>query len=310
MIDLNGFGVCADDNLGTGTGECPILDLGDLEGLGLVKKGTKTAVVGGQIDFSEVAFRTLITEGKLNQLRTSYAFEDTTPENEKSTSSTGLMQSVRAGKPMYNFTFKKGLGFAKALQSLKGSDRWDAYMYFSKGMLLAMNTSSANTASFVKGFNGGMFDVDSYKFKVGAETEFSKATLQLKDADEFNSKWVFLTWEELGFNALEIDGAIQTEVTIDAAVLGVSSTVTVSLRDSFNRSISYAALFDDETKWSVTTNGVANVVTAIALVGEQLELTLTDALVATDVVKVSLNGIVEDIDVKYYKSNVYKTIVA
>ena len=296
MIDINKFGLCAEDVLGTGQGECPITDFGDLKGLGLLKKGSKLSLATDTLD--ESTFRALITGGKLHQLVNSYAFEDTTPENERSTSSDGLMQTIREGKPMYSFTFKKGMYNAKAMQSLKGNNRWDAYFYFTEGLLVALDTAGEN----LKGFNGSMFDVDSYKFKQGAETEFSKVSLQLSDAKEFNQRFVFFTWEELGFNALEIEGVIETVVSFNAAPVA-GSTITVKIADANNRSISYASLFDDSAQWKVLVDGVANVVTTVSVAGDVVTLTLTSALVSTNKVDVSLNGIVSDIENKYYKSN-------
>ena len=306
MIDINKFGLCAEDVLGTGQGECPITDFGDLKGLGLLKKGSKLNLATDTL--SEATFRALITGGKLHQLVNSYAFEDTTPENERSTSSDGLMQTIREGKPMYSFTFKKGMYNAKAMQSLKGNNRWDAYFYFTEGLLVALDTAGEN----LKGFNGSMFDVDSYKFKQGAETEFSKVSLQLSDAKEFNQRFVFFTWEELGFNALEIEGVIETVVSFDAAPVAAPfawSTITVKVADANNRSISYASLFDTAAQWKVLVDGVANVVTTVSVAGDVVTLTLTSALVSTNKVDVSLNGIVADLELKYYKSNSATTVV-
>ena len=302
MININAFGQCSDDILGTGIGECPITDLGDLQGLGLLKKGTNLTIATDSFD--ETAFRALITDGKLHQVINSYAFEDTTPESERSTSSVGLMESVRAGKPMYNFTFKKGLGFHKAVYSLKGQNRWDAMFYFTKGILMAYNTSKTQ----LKGFNAGMLDVDSYKFKVGAETEFSKATLQLVSAEEFNTRWVFFPYEEIGFNALEIDGVIQSEVALNAVPADTDTTIDVTLVDGYNSSISYASLFDVVGDWLVTVNGASVVISAITIAGNVATLTIP-ALASADVVNVSLNGIVADDELKYYKSNTVSTVV-
>jgi len=303
MININAFGQCADDILGTGIGECPITDLGDLQGSGFLKKGTTQTIATDSFD--EATFRALITDGKLHQVINSYAFEDTTPESERSTSSVGLMESVRAGKPMYNFTFKKGLGFHKALYSLKGQNRWDVMFYFTKGILMATNTAKTQ----LKGFNAGMLDVDSYKFKVGAETEFSKATLQLVSAEEFNTRWVFFPYEEIGFNALEIDGVIQSEVALNAVPADTDTTIDVTLVDGYNSSISYASLFDTVGDWLVTVNGVAVVISAVAIAGNVATLTIP-ALASTDVVEVSLNGIVVDGELKYYKSNTATVTIA
>lgn len=302
MIKINAFGQCSEDILGTGIGECPITDLGDLQGLGLLKKGTTLSIATDSFD--ETAFRALITDGKLHQVINSYAFEDTTPESERSTSSVGLMESVRAGKPMYNFTFKKGLGFHKAVYSLKGQNRWDAMFYFTKGILMAYNTSKTS----LKGFNAGMLDVDSYKFKVGAETEFSKATLQLVSAEEFNTRWVFFPYEEIGFNALEIDGVIQSEVAFDATPANLDTTIEVTLVDGYNSSISYASLFDAVGDWKVLVDGSSVTISAVSIVGNVATLTIP-ALATSDVVEVYLNGIVADDELKYYKSNTAKATV-
>lgn len=302
MIKINAFGQCSEDILGTGIGECPITDLGDLQGLGLLKKGTTLSIATDY--FNETAFRALITDGKLHQVINSYAFEDTTPESERSTSSVGLMESVRAGKPMYNFTFKKGLGFHKAVYSLKGQNRWDAMFYFTKGILMAYNTSK----TALKGFNAGMLDVDSYKFKVGAETEFSKATLQLVSAEEFNTRWVFFPYEEIGFNALEIDGVIQSEIAINNLPLGNTDTIIeVNLVDGYNSSISYASLFDAVGDWKVLVDGASVTISAVSITGNLATLTIPAS--TGEVVEVSLNGIVADDELKYYKSNTAKTTV-
>lgn len=302
MIKINAFGQCSEDILGTGIGECPITDLGDLQGLGLLKKGTTLSIATDSFD--ETAFRALITDGKLHQVINSYAFEDTTPESERSTSSVGLMESVRAGKPMYNFTFKKGLGFHKAVYSLKGQNRWDAMFYFTKGILMAYNTSK----TALKGFNAGMLDVDSYKFKVGAETEFSKATLQLVSAEEFNTRWVFFPYEEIGFNALEIDGVIQSEVAFNSAPANLDTTLEVNLVDGYNSSISYASLFDAVGNWKVLVDGASVTISAVSITGNVATLTIP-ALATNDVVEVYLNGIVADDELKYYKSNSAKVKV-
>ena len=105
MIQLNKFGLCASQYLGTGRGQCPITDFGDLKGIGLLRKGTKLTVATDTLN--ETTFRALITDGKLHQLVGSFGFEDTTPENATEESTDGVMQVVRDGKPMYNMTFKR-----------------------------------------------------------------------------------------------------------------------------------------------------------------------------------------------------------
>jgi hypothetical protein len=296
MINIFEYGTCAEDILGTGQGDCPITDFGDLKGEGLLKKGTKLNLATDTLN--ETAFRGLITGGKLHQLINSYSFEDNTPENEKSTSSDGLMQSIRDGKPMFNLIFTKGAVYHSAVHSLKGDNRWDSILYFTDGLLMALDTAKEN----LKGFNAGIFDVESLKVKSGSEPQQTKTSIQFKDPKEFNRRWVFFTWDELGFNALQIEGVINTNVSFNVNPVA-GSTIAVKLSDAYNRSISYIELFDTAGDWKVLTNGVANTVTTVSITGKVATLTLTDALVSTDVLAVSLNGIVADADLKYYKSN-------
>ena len=79
MININAFGTCSNDYAGTGTGQCPIDQLGDLVGIGAGNKGFSLDVVTDTID--EASFRTLITEGKLHQLLDREAFEPSKLDN-------------------------------------------------------------------------------------------------------------------------------------------------------------------------------------------------------------------------------------
>jgi len=298
MILFQELGQCEGVVLGAGRGTCPIGDLGDLLGLGINAKGTVLATTAG--GYTETVFRNLITTGKKHQLLNIDSFEDATPENERYTSPQGFMKSVREGKPMYNINFRNGYCFDKALQSMKGQDRWDVELYFSTGVLFASNSAGTQ----LKGFNLGMFDANVFKFLSGTDTEFSRISLQFKDASEFTDKWVFIPYSVLGYNPLEIDDVIQTNVVIYANPVNSDTDLSLYLKDSCNNSISYASLFDQVGDWKVLVNGVSVTISAVS-VDSNGNITLTiPALATADIVKVSLNGIVADTEMKYYKSNV------
>lgn len=295
------LGQCEGVVIGTGVGTCPIGDLGDFLGTGLNTKGTTLSTTA--TGYTETVFRGLITDGKLHQLLNVDSFEDATPENERYTSPQGFMKSVREGKPMYNINFRNGYCFDRGLQSLKGQNRWDAQLYFSNGILLTTNSQGTK----LKGFDLGMLDANTFKFLTGTDTEFSRISMQFKNAKEFTDTWVFIPYTTLGFNPTEIDDVIETKVVFAVAPTASDLSVTVQLVDNCNNSISYASLFDATADWLVKVNGVAKTITTAALTGENLELTFTGALLISDVVTVSLNGIVEDAELKYYKSNTATT---
>ena len=303
MINLNAFGVCTTNTPGTGTGQCPIDQLGDMLGIGLLNKGTTLDVVTDSL--TEASFRTLITSGKLHQLLDREAFEQNTPENDLYTSPEGLITSIRAGKPQFGLTYSKGLCFHKALYELQGKNRWDAILYFDKGILMATNT--ANTK--VKGFDAGSLIVGTYMFQQGTEIEKGKATIQFKSAEEFNTKWVYFPYEELGFSPLEIDGVIDTNLQFAEAPANAGTTVKVSVLDGCNTSINYTSLFDAVGDYSLKVNGVAKTISAVAVANGVATLTFTGALATSNKVEASLNGVVEDAEMNYYKSAVLKKTI-
>lgn len=293
------LGQCEGVVIGAGVGTCPIGDLGDLLGFGLNNKGlTLSETATG---YTETVFRGLLTDGKLHQLLNIDSFEDGTPENERYTSPQGFMKSVREGKPMYNVNYRNGYCFDKALQSMKGQNRWDAQLYFTNGVLLTTNSQGTK----LKGFDLGMFDANVFKFLSGTDTEYSRIAMQFRDPKEFTDYWVFIPYTTLGFNPNEIDDVIETRVVLTEPTSG-GTEVNVQLVDNCNNSISYASLFDYTTVWVVKVNGVAKTLTTATLLGNNIGLAFTGALGIGDVVEVSLNGVKADGELKYYKSNTAK----
>lgn len=295
------LGQCEGVVIGTGVGTCPIGDLGDLLGFGLINKGTTLATTSGGL--TESVFRGFITDGSLHQLLNVDSFEDATPENERYTSPQGFIKSVRDGKPMYNVNFRNGYCFDRGLQSLKGQNRWDGLHYYSNGILLTTNSQGTK----LKGFDMGMFDANIFKSLSGTDTEFSRVAIQYRNAKEFTDTWVFIPYTTLGFNPTEIDDVIETKVVINEVADG--DPIQVKLVDNCNNSISYASLFDATADWSVKINGVAITISTVVLTGDILLLTTTPVLASSNVVSVSLNGIVADTELKYYKSNTASAVV-
>jgi hypothetical protein len=150
-----------------------------------------------------------------------------------------------------------------------------------------------------------MFDANVFKFLSGTDTEFSRISLQFKDASEFTDKWVFIPYSVLGYNPLEIDDVIQTNVVVKTAPVNDESEITVTLVDSCNNSISYASLFDAIGDWKVLVNGASVAIGSVSLVDStDVLIAITTTFATGQDVKVSLNGIVADTEMKYYKSNV------
>lgn len=296
MINFNNFGTCEKNTFGTGKGSCPIGILGDLQGLSVINKGTTLSTTAD--GFNETVFRNFITTGKLHQLNNLDGFEDATPENERYTSPQGFMNTVREGKPMYNINFRKGFCFDRALQSLKGQDRWDVILYFKSGILVCTDAQGTK----LKGLNLGMFDANPFKFLSGTDSEFSRIALQFNDVIEFTEKWVFIPYDILGFEPLKIESSIETIINFSTPPVA-GSEIVVAIVDACNSSVNYTDLIDNVTDYTVLVNGIENVVTAVSIASGVATLTLNTALVSTDIVKVYLKDVVADAELKYYKSN-------
>lgn len=208
-INLNAYGNCATDTIGTGSRSCDIKSFGDPTGIALLTKGKKFNVLTDTLD--ETGWKNSIKAFENFPLIGIYNFEQNTPENEKNTSSTGVMTEIRAGKPQFSFMFDKGGCFHKALYDKRGKNRWDLAILFETGVLMATDVAQDN----VKGFDMGMLSVETFKLLQGTDPQMSTAMIQLLDADEFNARFVFLTYEQLGVNLSKIDGVIETTIIVD-----------------------------------------------------------------------------------------------
>ena len=234
-----------------------------------------------------------------------FGFEDTTGEDQVETSADQVSIVTQDALPMFTFTYKNGYVFNQALQALKGFANWDVFIYTTKGIFMATDYAKAN----IKGFNCGMFQPTGYKLTSGSVREFSTVKMQFLDANEFNQRGTFFSYDELGFSALEIDDPIQTVVSYETAPSNSDTEVTVYVKDFGNASTDLNSLFSLVTDYVVKINGVAETVNSVTVNGSHNILEFTTALATSDVVTVSLNGVVEDVNLNYYKSNTLSAVV-
>lgn len=107
-IEIFNQGDCNADATGTAVRNCDKSTLGDLKGLVNFSKGWFKAITDGSVDFDVAEFTAEVKSLKAFPLNGMYDFGQDTPENETNTSSTGIIQEVRAGKPQFSFMFTKG----------------------------------------------------------------------------------------------------------------------------------------------------------------------------------------------------------
>jgi hypothetical protein len=288
MINLNSYGNCTTDLRGTGSRSCDIQTFGDVLGIGLLNKGFTLDAVADTID--EETWKDRIKAFGLFPFLGVYNFEQTTPDNEVNTSSTGVLSKVRNGKPQFTFSFDKGGCFHKALYDKSGKSKWDLALLFDKGLLIATNQAGTK----VKGFNMGLFDVETFKLVQSTDPQMSMAKIQLLDAEEFNLRHAFFTWEELLFNALEVEGVVDTKITVDPVIDGATEIV-FQVASACNNDDLITSL-DAITNYVVTVGGVNNPVTAVTYSNSTGKYTATvTALNEDDVVIIKLRDGSDDV---------------
>lgn len=260
MALINSFGNCATDLLGSAIDDCSSSSLGDLLGVGMLRPRT---IITNTEATNKETWETLITESKYFPYLKLFNFEQTTPDNEIATSSTGKKRNIRDGKPEYTFTFD---GYGCAIKSLnnKKNKIWDLVLIFEKGILVKDNgddTFSGFTASYV--------DVRTWSIQNGTDIQSVSLMVQLDNASDFNSKFGMISYESLGFDLTDLEGALQANLKVTATA---GTTVKVKAESFCNSSVNYQGL-DTMSYWKV--NGVAPSAVAENPTAKEYTLTVT-----------------------------------
>jgi hypothetical protein len=301
MYVLNSYGNCTTDLKGSGTRTCDLGSYGDVIGIALFAKGSKI-LLDSELTTSLQDWKNRIKALTLFPYLGIYNFEQSTPENDRSTSNTGVMSDIRKGKPQFTFSFDKGGCFHKSLYNKDGSGRWDLGILFDKGLLLANKLDGK-----VGGFDMGMFSVETFKLLSGTDPQQSSAMVQLLDAVEFNQYHEFFTWESLGANFSKVNGVVDTNVSIVGAAEDVA-TLTVRVVSSCNTDDPVFGL-DDEALWDLGgTSAVTITSVAFNTSTNNYVFTLSGPLVVgTTVAPFLTDGtydVVEDVAGTMYKGGV------
>lgn len=309
MIALGNQGDCTLDNTGTGIRNCDLGSLGDLKGNILLEKGWFKAITDGMVDFDLAAFLLAVKGLQAFPLKGLYDFGQDTPENEQNTSSTGIIQEVRSGKPQFSFMFTKGTCFHKTLFNKRGQGKWDHILVFESGILMAEN----NDGTKLKGFDGGMFSVETFKLLQGTDLEMSTAKIQLIDAIEFNARNVFIPFDVSG-DIGSVDGVIETKIVVDPIAAGTafSAKITSACNTGdvvldLDTPADYALLGTQASATTISTI-TFNVTT------QKYDFVVSPALVATDTVQIQMNDgtfkVIEDTAGGLYKGTSNTVIVS
>jgi hypothetical protein len=283
-VNLNAFGNCTTDFKGSGVGTCDITNYGDAKGIALFKKGTSYPITDGVAAFGLTEYTNSVKSLNAFPYVGIYDFGQDTPENERSTSSTNVLSIIRDGKPQLSFMFTKGGCFHKSLYDKRGDAKWDMGIIFETGILMAENSAGTK----LKPFDGGMFDVDTFKFVQGTDPQMSTSVIQLLDAVEFNARHVFLPFTQVG-DLDDVIGAIETKITVDAIAAGTTFSASIVSACNVDNSI-----LDLELPANFVLLGTQATSTSISAVAYnattgKYDFTLATAVAAADTVQIKLS---------------------
>ena len=285
MINLNAQGNCASNSKGTGLSAC-IKEYGDLVGIDVYPKGYSINLTSGSLP-TQQEYEKMVQNQEVFPLNNLYDFDQTTPENETASSSTGKVKQIRPSKPQYSLTWSDGGCFHKGVYDKRGYNKWDIALKFESGILYTYNASETE----MKAFNAGVFDVDTYKFQQGTDPDMTKVMFQLVKPNELNLRQNFITWDALGYDMTEVNGVV--DVNVNYAVTPASGTEIKLLISSVCNSDALIDSLDDVSFWSL--GGTQSSPTAISAVSVEastgaLTLTLDSALSSADTVQPRLIG--------------------
>jgi hypothetical protein len=284
-VDLNAYGNCTTDYLGSGLGSCDITKFGDLVGLALFKKSEKYAITDGVAAFGLTEYtNTVKSLNAFPYITGMYDFSQDTPENEKNTSSTGILTEIRAGKPQFSIMYRGGSCQTKSLFNKRGDSLWNFALVFESGILMCTNSGGTE----LRPFNGGMLSVETMKLVQGTDPQMTSVIFQLLDAVEFNERHVFLPFDKVG-DLLDVKGAVETSITVDPITAG--TTFSASIVSACNKD---QVILDLETVGDYVLQGTQASATTISAVAfnattQKYDFTVTPALVAADTVQIKLS---------------------
>ena len=309
-VDLNAYGNCTTDFLGSGQGSCDLTIFGDFKGIVPFNKSVSYAITDGNAAFGLTEYTNTVKGlNAFPYVSNMYDFSQDTPENETNSSSTGILTEIRAGKPQFSFMYRGGSCQSKSLYNKRGDGKWNFGLMFETGILMATNTAGTE----LRPFNGGMFSVETMKVVQGTDPQMTTVKFQLLDAVEFNARHIFLPFSKVG-DLDGVVGAIETSITVDAIAAG--STFSASIVSGCNKD---SIILDLDTVGDYVLLGTQTSATAISAVAYnattgKYDFTVDTPLVATDTVQIKLSDgtydVIEDTLGNLYKGTSNTVIVS
>lgn len=270
---------CVSSRFGTGMEVCQAIE-GLPNGFILTPKGWTLSKTSGTFDKAYVQEQ--IQLGNFIPFTNAFDVVSETPEPTTEESQSGIMSTVRQGKPMFTATFKKGLAFQKASFTYNTFEQYDVLICYESGMIKAVETVDGTA---IKGLNVGMVNTNGYQENNGTNAASTIIKFQATDPLEYNQNVILLS--NLDFNPnTELNGITDVVLTgtADASDNRVYIKAVWKHNESYNLSIFATANF------GLTIDGVEDTISAVVWdsTNNRYSITPTTALTAGESVVVRL----------------------
>lgn len=259
----------------------------------LLKKGTELPS-----DFTLANVTALIKSGKAVFVKNHYSFEVQTSEDQKETSSGGII--AVATKGLYGFMFKyiNGLLFNNVLASLNSYGSWDVVFFDSAGNGIYYTSNSGKR----KGFSLGMLNATPIEFGSGATATKTGIEMQLINRAEMDKGLSAIDSDVSDFSIFELEDVNQLEITLNAVADG-DTAITGKIVSAWDGTLTSTEI----TEAALTVTGAT---ATAATVDADGNLNITVSAVSTDdAISVKLNGVFEDTEGLLFKSNTANLVV-
>lgn len=298
LTQVNKIDCGAKGTLGAGLAGCRI-DWERTTTIGVIKQRGYKFTEEISLDY----IRQLQQDGIVDILAGVVSFVDQTADDTIITRDGSGIKKV-AGKMPYEkvATFDNGVNFHKAIVTLSSYEAVDLFFMDVNNNIWFTSTKSGE----FKGLRAGMFEAGKYMNGDGTNAASQTITFQLINRYEIDSLLSWVISDNLDFSYDELQGVNEVLVAVDPVVAGTSVVVSAYLLDGTHPV--EGLLFGD---FAATKNGAVSNPTVAVYSSTTKKYTLTvPALVAADIVTVSLNGVVLTTLGTLYKSNTATAVVS
>jgi hypothetical protein len=284
-------------SFGTGLAHCKF-DFDNMSGggLGLLRTGTALPT-----DFTQASLLALQKAGNLIVIQNIFNVEDQSSDDQFETSESGREALATKGLFKYRVDFTNGAMFHKVLASLEGNNRWEVIMWDAAGNVDVRETANGE----IRGYSTSHTTVARPTKRSGGTTAKQSIIFQLSNRAQKDNQISYINADQLeveNISFLELEGVNELKVTLNPVADG-ATTITGKIVSAWDSKLTNSAL-------SQTDLAITGATASAATVSAAGVLSITVTAVSTDdVITVALDGVVEDVDGRLFKSNTAKVVV-